>query len=410
MCIPFVSYLLYPISCFWIWGSTGWCWAWIPDQHGANCLQPCGNLLSFLRHRHHHGDDGCDDFDEKKSHWHAIFPLSSQLTPLSTLLGSGGDGDGAGRYMSCYIITVKHCATVQLSVMIPANKKQGGENGRIVTVAKPGPVSRAAHSYHRMMEAVTAMQWSSSWDLQYTEQIFSFPDKTADVNLCRCVAFSIGRNIDPIVGLRLIQPTDASFVDCGVLVLPTVSIAQLHNGTIAQFTVTVQCTTVLLQYSESTLLNCALQPYIIGINPNFIVGDHQHLIDFIRSSILVLGGHIVEISMGTVVDADGDLISSQPWSSWSILIITRWSMASNGDIGYWGHCEAADHGNGGLKTACRKTVDRLISCRIKGIKYLIWRPARPVVNHHLTGQTLKAERKPQNSLGLCPRIHNKLMI
>ena len=77
---------------------------------------------------------------------------------LSTLLGSDGDGDGAGRYMSCYIITVKHCATVQLSVMIPANKKQGGENGRIVTVAKPGPVSRAAHSYHRMMEAVTAMQ------------------------------------------------------------------------------------------------------------------------------------------------------------------------------------------------------------------------------------------------------------
>ena len=128
------------------------------------------------------------------------------------------------------------------------------------------------------------------------------------MNLCRCVAFSIGRNIDPIVGLRLIQPTDASFVDCGVLVLPTVSIAQLHNGTIVQFIVTVQCTTVLLQYSESTLLNCALQPYIIGINPNFIVGDHQHLIDFIRSSILVLGGHIVEISMGTVVDADGDLI------------------------------------------------------------------------------------------------------
>ena len=54
---------------------------------------------------------------------------------LSTLLGS--DGDGAGRYMLCYIITVKHCATLQLSVMIPANKKQGGENGRIVTVAKP---------------------------------------------------------------------------------------------------------------------------------------------------------------------------------------------------------------------------------------------------------------------------------
>ena len=89
MCIPFVSYLLYPISCFWIWGSTGWCWAWIPDQHGANCLQPCGNLLSFLRHRH--GDDGCDDFDEKKSHWHAIFPLSSQLTPnaLSPIYSTG---------------------------------------------------------------------------------------------------------------------------------------------------------------------------------------------------------------------------------------------------------------------------------------------------------------------------------
>ena len=32
----------------------------------------------------------------------------------------------------------------------------------------------------------------------------------------------------------------------------------------------------------------------------------------------------------------------------------------------------ADHGNGGgLKTRSRKTVDRLISCRIKGIKYLI---------------------------------------
>ena len=134
------------------------------------------------------------------------------------------------------------------------------------------------------------------------------------MNLCRCVAFSIGRNIDPIVGLRLIQPTDASFVDCGVLVLPTVSIAQLHNTIQLQNSLELFSVqpTVLLQYSESTLLNCALQPYIIGINPNFIVGDHQHLIDFIRSSILVLGGHIVEISMGTVVDADGDLISSQP--------------------------------------------------------------------------------------------------
>ena len=41
----------------------------------------------------------------------------------------------------------------------------------------------------------------------------------------------------------------------------------------------------------------------IGINPNFIVGVHQHLIDFIRSSILVLGG-TVDITLGTVVDVD----------------------------------------------------------------------------------------------------------
>ena len=41
----------------------------------------------------------------------------------------------------------------------------------------------------------------------------------------------------------------------------------------------------------------------IGINPNFIVGVHQHLIDFIRSSILVLGA-TVDITLGTVVDVD----------------------------------------------------------------------------------------------------------
>ena len=48
----------------------------------------------------------------------------------------------------------------------------------------------------------------------------------------------------------------------------------------------------------------------------------------------------------------------------------KWSMGSDDDIGYWA---AADHGNGDWKR-CWKTVDRLISCRIKGIKYLIWRP------------------------------------
>ena len=48
----------------------------------------------------------------------------------------------------------------------------------------------------------------------------------------------------------------------------------------------------------------------------------------------------------------------------------NWSMGSDDDIGYWA---AADHGNGDWKR-CWKTVDRLISCRIKGIKYLIWRP------------------------------------
>ena len=66
----------------------------------------------------------------------------------------------------------------------------------------------------------------------------------------------------------------------------------------------------------------------IGINPNFIVGVHQHLIDFIRSSILVLGA-TVDITLGTVVDVDDHVPSHHDDRWWP-----RWWKVIDG-VGWW---------------------------------------------------------------------------
>ena len=52
----------------------------------------------------------------------------------------------------------------------------------------------------------------------------------------------------------------------------------------------------------------------IGINPNFIVGVHQHLIDFIRSSILVLGGY------------GWYYLGNRCWCRWSCSIPSWWPL------------------------------------------------------------------------------------
>ena len=134
------------------------------------------------------------------------------------------------------------------------------------------------------------------------------PDKTADVNSAMwCRGIFNGWHIDPIIG----QCSQQSKLQMR---------ASLQNSHL----VTLFASAFYYRGIQMCNRNCSN----IGINPNFIVGVHQHLIDFIRSSILVLGA-TVDITLGTVVDVDDHVPSHHDDRWWP-----RWWKLIDG-VGWW---------------------------------------------------------------------------